>query len=213
MIKFQISNFQFPISNKKFSRNEKGFTLIELLVVMIAFMLTGTVIASVIFTHVKAIDKTNTETTVRQVGNGIISQMAKDIRNAKSIDLVKDTIDQTVVNSKLCNSAIEYQYIKMTFYDNATSEYQCIAPYIRRTITTTNPISNQTSNLFESTIMKVPGVGGSLCSFTCTSGSLPVIAIRFTLDEAVNNIAGKSTSIGEKVSIPFTTSIQMRNVQ
>lgn len=219
MIKFQISNFQFPISNKKFSRNEKGFTLIELLVVMIAFMVTGTVIASVIFTHVKAIDKTGTETTIRQTGNGIISQMSKDIRNAGMIKLKEHTADPdtSIVGVQLCDNLKNYEVLYTTPTINSTREisYQCspfvsstppILPNIRQYVGK-NGLTESSEFLVDTNYIVV-----SNCKFTCqvTPGALPVITIKFTLEEKTTS-GIKSKSIGEKVSIPFNTSVQMRN--
>lgn len=210
-MKSKISNLKYQISNV---RNESGFTLIELLVVMTAFMLTGTIIASVIFTHVKAIDKTNTETNIRQAGNSIISQMSKDIRNAGSIDL-QETSGGSLISVQKCSSA-DYLIINThpKIDTQNESSYQCISFNIRQHIvsgTAITPAVTKSEFLLEANSVIVNN-----CKFTCqvTPGGLPVITINFTLDEPVRDSAKiKSNSIGQKVSIPFMTSVEMRNVQ
>lgn len=203
-MKYQISNIQYQIFNKKSIQGEHGFTLIELLVVMIAFMVTGTVIASVIFTHVKAIDKTNTETAIRQAGNSIISQISKDIRNAGAIRL-KDTAGNDI-GIQQCVNGTNYDvlYTNQKLISQNESSYQCISPNIRRHIVDGSNVS--TELLVDQNVIIVNN-----CTFTCqvTPGTLPVITVSFTLEEKTTS--AKSKSIGDKVSIPFTTSVQMRN--
>ena len=213
-MKYQISNLKYQIFNKKFSKNESGFTLIELLVVMIAFMITGTVIASVIFTHVKAIDKTNTETSLRQAGNGIISQISKDIRNAGVIELKELTtdLDTNKIKIQSCDSLKKYQvlYTYPKLDPQNDSSYQCVSSLsnIRRHTGGTNPAASAAYLLVDTNSMVV-----TKCEFTCqvTPGALPVITISFTLEEKTTSATTKSKSIGDKVSIPFTTPIQVRN--
>lgn len=192
--------------------SDKGFTLIELLVVMIAFMVTGTVIASVIFTHVKAIDKTNTETTIRQAGNSIVSQMSKDIRNAGTIDLQETPTDPKIDSVKDCKS-INYLQLNTSPKKDTQNDisYRCDLSNIKRKVISGTSVPTYMASddfLVDGNSITVSG-----CKFTCqvVPGGLPVITIDFTLAEETTSV--KSKSIGQKVSIPFTTSIQMRNVQ
>ncbi len=215
-----LNSFQDPeiltcvrMTKRKFGMtSDSGFTLIELLVVMIAFMVTGTVIASVIFTHVKAIDKTNTETNIRQIGNGIISQMSKDIRNAGAgmIDFqLAPGPDST--KAEACTAAgIDFPIMNTNPKVNPSNESSYLCDANNFLHLTKDGVVVSSDSLIDTDSIAIKN-----CTFTCqaTSGSLPVITIKFTLEEKTTISTTKSKSIGQKVSIPFTTSIQMRNVQ
>lgn len=187
-----------------------GYTLIEFLVVIVVLIVVGSIVVGVITFSLRGANKTNTIENIRQNGNYVISQMAKDIGYARSFDgLSTDGI--TYVTSCPATqpsptpTSTNYSYIKVTPFNSSSIIYSC----------------SNVGGLPTVVYQKPPGLAVSLipssiqvsnCSFTCTVTSvtdLPIIKIRFILQPIV------TSTLVEKFAAPinFETSVSMRNYQ
>lgn len=186
-----------------------GYTLIEFLVVIVVLGVVGSIVAGVIMFSLRGANKTNTIENIRQNGNYVISQMAKDIGYARSLDgLSTDGI--TYVTScpatlSPAPTSTNYSHIKVTPFNNSSIIYSCSSVGGLSTVAYQKPPASVVS-LIPSSIQV------SNCSFTCTVTSvadLPIIRISFILQPAA------ASTLVEKFATPITfeTSITMRNYQ
>lgn len=188
------------MKHKKFLTSKLGFTLIEILVVIVVLMSTGLVIGAILFSSLRGASKASILTTAQQNGDYVISQIVKTIRNAKSFGGV--SIDDPSTGSTGwvtdCSESelTHYRYVKITSPNNEKIVYSCKL----------STISSDERSLIDESLVKT--MDGS-CYFTCTQSSTsdsPTIGINFTLVQA-----GGSTSVEKAVSLPFSTSVRMRN--
>ncbi len=183
-IKNKISRIKTIIHNSLFLiRKPKGFTLIELMVVMAVTIFVGGIIGSILFSSLRGTNKSNALTTVRQNGNFALIQMTKMIRDAKKLNS-PCTISDT---------------INFSSFSGGDTVFICDL---------SNPqgptISSNGASLLDQNAVSV-----SSCAFTCTQNSesdYPTIGISFTLGTLTSQAQEKT------VSIPFQTSVTMRNV-
>src|SRR5579885_1883404 len=63
----------------------RGFTLVELLAVMMVFTIVGSIVSLILVTSLRTATKTDVLNTVRGNGNYAILQLARAIREAKSL--------------------------------------------------------------------------------------------------------------------------------
>ncbi len=182
-----------------------GFTLVELLAVMIVMVGVATIIGAIISSSLRGSNKTNTVNNVRQNGNYAISQMSKMIEYARSFDGVSsdgfnyntNCIQATPPSPTPTPAPVNYNYIKITSFDNSQIVFSCsLSPLT---------IASNSASIIDQNSISV-----TACSFTCSQEritDLPTIRISFTL-------AQKTTSnlVENKSSIPFETSVKMRNL-
>lgn len=169
--------------------HEQGFSLIELLIVMVVFVILGSVLGSIIMTHIRSVEKTNSLTTVRQNGNYAIAQMSKDIRNASDID----------------TSAVNTVTLGFNTYKK---RYQC--DLNNKTIEVGTEITPGTYNF--SSLFDTGSVKLTACSITtnCTGSTdtncaTDLVSISFTVEQV------NPASLGRNVSVDFKTSVTRRN--
>lgn len=201
---------------RKNIKYKNGFTLIELLAVMVVVIVIGGIGFSIIFSSLRATNKTNTLTSARQNGNYAISQMSKMIRFAKRFDGISadDSLNsyltncaqETVVPPSPTPTLVEYHYLKVTSFDGGQTKFSCapatLAPpaglISSGSGTTTLPLIDTTSIIVNS------------CYFTCdqtSSSDFPTISINFNLSQKEQN-----PLVERKASIDFNTSIVIRNL-
>lgn len=165
--------------------NQSGFTFIELLVVVVVLISTGMVIGAILFSSLRGASKASILITARQNGDYAISQMTKTIRNAKSFGGVENITD--------CSSqdvSTHFNSVKITNPDNSETVYSC----------------DSLDSFFDTNLVKTTE---NSCYFTCSQNSpsdSPTIGINFTLAQKTDNATVENT-----VSIPFSTSVQIRN--
>lgn len=185
---------------RAFTPIESGFTLIEILVVIVVLMSTGIVIGAILFSSLRGASKANILTTAQQNGDYAMSQMVKTIRNAKSFGGV--SIDEPETNDTGwltdCSESelTHYRYVKITSPSNEEIVYSC----------KNESIFFNAGSLIDESLVKTKE--GS-CYFTCTQNNpteSPTIGINFTLVQT-----GNTTSVEKAVSLPFSTSVRMRN--
>lgn len=187
-----------------------GFTLVELLTVVAVVAVIGALIGFILTFSLRGTNKTNSTNEVRQNGNYAILQMSKMIEYAKSFDGVSTDGESYTHN---CTAAIppsptptptpsQYNYIKITNFDGAQTVFACLS-------SSPPTIASNTASLLDITSVSVDS--GS-CYFTCSQERItvsPIVGINFSLS--------KKTKTGgvfneNKASIPFQTSVTMRNL-
>src|SRR6185437_15252578 len=135
---------------------EGGFTLVEMLAVMVVFIVIGTLIIAIMVTTFRTSNKTDVLTLVKQNGNYAITQMAKTIRDARSL-----------VSPYPCYPPAQSTSISVITPDNNAITYSCV----------NNTIASNGASLLDTTAVSVAS-----CSFTCSQQSqtdLPFIDISF----------------------------------
>ena len=161
----------------------RGYTLIEMLVVIGVLGSIGTIITGIIFVSLRGAQKSDTLEVIRQNGDAALSQMVKNIRYAKSLDIPSSCIPSTTVSS-----------VTFTALDSGQTTLSCSA----------NTISSNSASLLDTN-----AVATSTCSFTCFQPTLndpPTITIQFTLTNKV-----PSNFIERSGSTSFQSSVSMRN--
>ena len=157
--------------------------------------------AGILFSSLRATNKTNTITTVRQNGNYALSQITKMIKNAKSFEGVRVSptpppAPAPEFNSS-CSDTAAYNVLRITTFDSSLPEVIFIC-------NTGNLLFNGVS-LVDTSAVKVDS-----CSFKCFQSSpsdFPTIEVDFNLSQAAANPVFE-----KKASIEFRTSVTMRNL-
>lgn len=179
-----MTNFRFSIFN---FQKEQGFTLVEMLAVMVVFIVIGTLIIAIMVTTFRTSNKTDVLTLVKQNGNYAITQMAKTIRDARSL-----------VSPYPCYPSAQSTSISIITPDNNAITYSCI----------NNTIASNGASLLDTSAVSVAS-----CTFTCVQQSqtdLPFIDISFSLTQKnASTLAEKQASIS---AVPFETSVVIRNI-
>ena len=165
----------------------QGFTLIELLVVVSVVIIVGLILLSVIISTLRGTSKATVLSDVKQNGDYALSQMVRSIRSASSLDI-----------APCGNPSSSVQTITVTQIDTTKSIFDCSGT----TIT-----SNGVSLLDTNAVKLVP----STCSIVCSqqnAADTPVLQIQFSLQQNSTSSLQENTA-----SIPFQTSVTMRNLQ
>jgi type II secretory pathway pseudopilin PulG len=68
------------------SKVQKGFTLVELLTSVIVIVAIGSIITGIITSSLRGSNKANTIENIRQAGDYVLNQMAKDIEYSQTFD-------------------------------------------------------------------------------------------------------------------------------
>lgn len=191
------------MSNIKYQINKRGFTFIELLAVMAVLLVIGGIVTSILFTALRGTTKTGVINDVRQNGNSAITQMAKMLRGAKSLD------DPNVcVPPPAPTPAPSYSSLTFTSFDEGVTKFSC-------DLATDSSPATISSN--GAALLNKDAVSVESCSFSCSQASMidyPTISIDFSLKSysprAVNSLVERVASAS---AIPFHTSIILRNVK
>ena len=189
--------------------NSCGFTLIEPVVVMAVVIAIGGIGFSIIFSSLRATNKTNTLTSARQNGNYAISQMSKMIRYAKRFDGVS-TDDVSYLSTCAVSVGVgtptpvpaQYHYLKVTSFEDVETKFTCV-----------DKVTSSPSGLISFTagpLVDTDKIVVDTCYFTCSqtsSSDFPTIGISFSLSQK-----DLDSLVENKASVNFNTSIVMRNL-
>jgi prepilin-type N-terminal cleavage/methylation domain-containing protein len=178
----------------KIQNTSNGYTLIELLITIAMLATIGTIMVSILFSTFRSSNKSQAISELRENGNYAISQMSKSIGFAKSFNGVKVNLSGTYTSTCPVSGSPHYQYLKITGFDNGTTEFSCSAGII----------ASNSSSLIDTTSISVTN-----CYFTCSqpdASAPPTVDINFTL----NKILGGSLSENAG-SVPFQTSVTVMN--
>jgi prepilin-type N-terminal cleavage/methylation domain-containing protein len=178
---------KISIFNFPFSTSS-GFTLIELLTVVSILSVIGAIAVSVITITLRESKKTDILEYARQNGGTALSQMVKSIRFAQSLDNPATCVPSKTVSSITFTSLI----------DHAQTTYSCA----------NNTISSNSASLIDTNTLKVTGCATAFVCTQPTATDPPTITIQFTL---VPKTAGNFAETN--VTLPFQSSVTMRNVQ
>jgi prepilin-type N-terminal cleavage/methylation domain-containing protein len=190
----QFSIFHFPFSSEKQGKScnfcfvfQYGFTLVELLAVMAVFLTVIGIVLGTLFVSLRGSKKSDVILAARHNGDGAMEQMVRRIRYAKSLDSPNACIpEKTSLNS-----------LTITSSDGMQTVFSCPA-------TSGEGISSNSASLIDTSAVSV-----SACSFSCSQLSPsdpPKITITFTLSSV-----GGGNFVEGKTSVPFQTSVTMRN--
>lgn len=174
-----------------------GFTLIELLAVIGIFITVGVFVTNIIVATLRNTNKTNAIAAVQASGTYAITQMAKTIRTARSLDA-------SVSCGTIANPATA-QSMTIVGVDGQSTTYSC---------TTSNGKQIIASN--GATLTDPNQVTWVNCQFSCgrnTPSDYPVIGIQFTLQYVSNGNGSFADQTASKSAIPFQTAILMRNLE
>ncbi len=165
----------------------KGFTLIEMLISVAIFMTVSVIVVTVLFSSFRLSKKSDALVSVKQIGDAALSQMISGIKYAKTLnDPISCVIPVTQSSVKVTSSR-----------DDAQTTYSC------PTVGGSTLIASNGASLIDTSAVSI-----SSCTFICSQATIndpPTITIKFTLSSNQNNFPGSSASI------PFQTSVVMRN--
>jgi type II secretory pathway pseudopilin PulG len=175
------------ITNYELSIEHEGFTLIELLVTVGVIVVVGMVITSILVSTLRGSTKATILAVVKQNGDSAISQFARTVRSATTLNLLP------------CgNPSPATQTLTVTQINNTQTTFDCSGT----TITV-----NGNSLLDTNTVKLVP----SSCSIICrqqTVNDTPIVQMQFSL---MQNNSG--SVVEQAATIPFQTSVVLRNIQ
>ncbi|MEK7571380.1 MAG: prepilin-type N-terminal cleavage/methylation domain-containing protein [Patescibacteria group bacterium] len=170
----------------KENKISSGFTLVEVLVAISIIAIIGVLIISVLTLSLRGSNKAEVSSVVKQQGNTVLTQIARKLRYAKTLDNPASCVPSTTVAS-----------LTITDVSNTQTTYACTSGSI--TVLSANGVP----------LIDTNAVAMSNCSFVCSQQTLldpPTVRIQFLL-------TAKSTSqLAEtQSSLPFQTSITLRN--
>lgn len=188
------------IYDLRFTNRERGFTIIEMLAGIVVFVAIGTVITAIMVSALRGNSKTNTINTVRQNGNSAITQMAKMIRDARSLNTPYPCTTPP---------ASPYTSLTITSFDGGQTTFSCSSSVIA------SQSGAVSIPLIDSAVVTFPSPTPSpaACYFTCTQSSssdYPTVGITFYLKQKNPGIPlfTEQTS----TTIPFQTTVTLRNL-
>ena len=181
----------------KFKNNNSGFTLIELLVVMVVMITVGLIVVSILVSSLRGADKATTIEAVRQNGNYTVLQMSRMIEFAQSFGGVSVDNSGYTIFCPIATPSAQYKYVKITSFDGGQSIFSCDLP--------AGKIASNGASFLNTNEVTL-----SSCYFTCARDNLsqsPAIGINFTLNQK-----SSSSFFEKKATIPFSTSVVIRNL-
>lgn len=163
----------------------RGFTLIELLVSMMILMLLGSIILVIFFSALRGTGKSQSLISLRQNGNFALSQMTKNLRQAKNVSCSPD-------------EPSEITFTSFPDTDQGVTTYRCT----EEGIASIN--AEQTSYFLDNS----DEVSLSACSFTCDvrpNSEIPYVKIFFRLSSP------ETSQVAGEEGLTFTSTVLPRN--
>ncbi len=157
------------------------------MIALVIVTATGTFVLSILFVTLRVSSKSDKLVNLKQNGNIAVSQIVKQIRYAKSLD--DPTFCPATAGSSLSTITIT------SILDNGKTIFSC----------GNSTIASNGASLVDTNSVQV-----TQCSFVCTQPTLndpPTINLNLTLSSK-----NASSLVESTASIPFQTSVLMRNV-
>lgn len=188
-------------NNLRSAKTGAGFTLIELLVGMAIMITSTTIILAIIMSAVRVSGKVTVSDNARQNGTYAMNRMIKIVQFADSYVGGSNNANSLTNGNwaQTCNNT-SYQLINVV-YSTEQKVLQCRGGSIY--------LINLTPSRTDEELISSNNVAVSNCEFVCTripATASPVISIRYNL-----SIGGSEGAVEKKTSIPFFTSVKMRN--
>lgn len=159
---------------------KNGFTLIEVLVVIGIFGILAVIGTGMFFSILKGSTKTRVLAEVKQNGNYAISVMGRMIRNAKEIESCPGSS------------------IRIVNPDEETTQFDLSGPRIAS-------ISALGTGYLTSDKVEIDTTETNQFDCILSSGSPPVVTIRFTLSQAVGTRAEETAEVDFKTTVSLRT--------
>lgn len=169
--------------------NNSGFTIIEMLTVIGIFAVVGTMSVNILFSMMKATSKAAEINKIKQSGDYALSIMERIIRNASSI-------------TSGCTNGVPSSSLTIKSVENNNSNIYIINLDTSGIAYQLNPPGGAVQNLINTSDISITGTP----QFVCQVGSNEPTLIQIQYSLASKNLTGK-----EQVTIPFVTSISLRN--
>ena len=196
---------------KIISNWERGFTLVELLTVTVVTVTISVLISMIITFALRGTNKTNSVDEVRKNGNYALLQISKIIEYAKSFDGVStdgvsydyNCVQIPVQAPSPSPTPLHYSHLRMANFDGDKTVFSCV-PAIQTTPAT---IASNGASLIDTNSVSLDS---NSCFFTCLQQRItdvPTIGVNFGLSKKTS-----STLFENKSSIPFQTSVTVRNL-
>lgn len=166
----------------------RGFTLLEILTVVGILAVIGSISVAVISITLRGTKKADLLEVARQNSDTALSQMVRTIRYAGSLDIPASCVPSATV-TKIAVTSVD---------THVQTTYECI----------NNTINANNVSLFNTNALKMQQ---NSCSFVCAQPTVndpPTITIQYTLVPAATGLFTETN-----FSLPFQTSVTMRNLQ
>ena len=201
-----ISNFNPPKADQisNWGRNQKGFTLVELLTTIIVLVAVGAVIGGIVTSSFRGTNKTNVIENIRQNGNYVLAQVARNIEYAKVFNGLSADGTTYVTTCPFSRAPTPtpvitaYDFIKVTPFNSSPIIYTCT--YFAPLTIAANGVSLVDTNTISLTD----------CTIACVQTKetdVPIIKVGFKLGP--KNPSGLVES--SSPPILFETSVTIRN--
>ncbi len=187
-----VENFSTRFAHSKNKRiTSLGFTLVEVIVVIGIFVILSTILLSILITVIRGTKKSDSILAVKQDGEHAIDQITRNLRFAKAL-VYPNPIGGGA--PECSNVGLTVDHITVTQINSSQNTFTCMPP---------NNITMDSTSLTNSAITVV-----NSCNFICTqnTGGPPTIGISFNLSKKNPN------GLEDKTSIPFQSSVTLRNV-
>ena len=170
------------------SKKELGFSLIEILIVMGTVAVIGGIVVSILFSVFRGSSKASTLITLRQNGNFAMSQVSRQIRNARAL----------VTPATCVTPQSGLSQITITGDDGLPTTFVCSG----------GGLASQSAH--PATLLDTNNVTAS-CNFSCSQSSgniAPIITFSLTVSQRSGVTAQEN-----QASLDFKTAVSMRNLQ
>lgn len=189
------------MEHKILKTKDRGYTLIELLIVMVVMITMGGIIVGTLVAVLRGSNKNTTIDDIRRTGNSALIQLSRMIEFSQSFVGVGNMVNNSVSYSSNCvlpSPAPTYTYLKLIAFDNAETIFSCSG----------SPLTVASNG---ASLVDITKVVVSSCFFTCVQNDfadLPIIGINFKLSQKSSSLFFENI-----YSIPFQTSVKLRNVR
>lgn len=166
---------------------KNGFTLIEMLVVITMVAVIGTLVVTILAMTLRGSRKADLVSNIKQNGNAAISQIVRQIRYAKSLDIPTSCVPSATMQSLTVTS----------FTDDRQTTFACVSG-------ANATIASNSASLLNTNVVNV-----SSCSFVCRQQNIfdpPSITVQFVLNAKNANQLEET-----RATVPFQTTVKLRN--
>lgn len=221
---------KFPIFSSQLVHSQRGFTLIELLASTVVIISVGVILISIIVSSLRGTNKTNNISITRQNGTHAISQIAKMLRFARSVDAIgtapaSECITNTPLPAVQPTPQAGHNLATSITYTTIDGEVRTIAclpldtgninsPMTIASMSGTLPpvVTEIHGSLLDTDAVHIPA---GMCKISCnqsTSSDAMIVSITFSLRTVKSTSTLFSEFTASSNPLEFNTSIILRNL-